>query len=582
MAFAAKGLLRCIACGSVDDVAILLDGLQAEREQGVANEVTYRHFETATRKYTVAQTLGHGPDTRNLVAAASSADLALLVLDASQGLRVHARRSTLFASLLGIRHVVLAVNKMDRVDHSQAVFERIAGEYLGLASSLGIARVDAVPVIDANGDNLIRASAAMPWYRGATLLGLLEAAPIEAQFDRAKPLRLPVQRVDRLDAGFRGIAGTLASGSVRPGERVRIMSSGRVSAVQRVVGSGADLPEAVAHQAVTLTLSDDIDVSRGDMLVDADNPPEVADRFEASLVWLHEQPLLPGRAYAMQLAARNVTATVAPLKYRINVDTLAHEPATTLAIDEVGVVALELDRKVAFDAHSENRETGGFSLIDRLTHDTVAAGMLHFALRRSHNVHWQVHEVSREARAVQKGQKACVVWFTGLSGAGKSTLADLVERRLFALGHHTYLLDGDNLRHGLNKDLGFTDADRVENIRRVTEVAAMMADAGLIVLTAFISPFRSERDRARSVLCDTGFLEVHVDAPLALVEQRDPKGLYRKARRGELRNFTGIDSPYEEPEDPELRLDTGATTADACADAVLALLRERGFLRGGV
>ncbi len=621
MAPVAKDLLRFIACGSVDDgkstllgrllfdsqtlfadqlaaldadsrrhgtrgdeldFALLLDGLQAEREQGITIDVAYRYFETATRKFIVADAPGHEQYTRNMVTGASTADLAVLVVDASQGLKVQTRRHTLLASLLGIRQVVLAVNKMDLVRHAQDTFRRIAQEYLEFATTLGIKQVDAIPVVAVHGDNLVHASAAMPWYGGATLLGLLEAAPIEAQRAQAQPLRLPVQAAIRPDAGFRGVTGTLASGTLRPGQRVRIMPSGTLSTVQRIVGWGTDLPEAVAHQAVTLTLSDAVDVSRGDMLVDAENPPEVADRFEASLVWLHEQPLLPGRAYTMKLATQTVTATVLPLKHRINVDTLAHEAATTLAMNQVGVAALELDRKVAFDAYTANRETGGFILIDRLTHHTVAAGMLHFALRRSHNVHWQSHAVHREARSLQKAQKACVVWFTGLSGAGKSTLADLVERRLFALGHHTYLLDGDNVRHGLNKDLGFTDADRVENIRRITEVAALMADAGLIVLTAFISPFRSERDAARSLLGGTGFFEVHVDAPLALAEQRDPKGLYRKARRGELRNFTGIDSPYEEPEHPELRLDTAAVPADACADAVLAMLRDRGYLRGGL
>jgi bifunctional enzyme CysN/CysC len=560
------------------DFALLLDGLQAEREQGITIDVAYRYFESATRKYIVADAPGHEQYTRNMVSGASTADLALLLVDAAEGLRPQTRRHTLLLSLLGVRQLVLVVNKMDRVGFAQPVYASIDAALRAFALALGFDSIAVVPVVAVDGDNVVRRSARMPWYDGASVLELLEAAPVAEEAAQALPLRLPVQLSVRPDAAFRGVAGTLHSGSVRVGQRVRVLPSGLETTVQRIIGAQGDCAHARAGQAVTLSFADDVDVSRGDLVCASDAAAQVADQFEATLIWLDEAPLLRGRSYLLKCGTRTAGATVAPLKYRIDVDTAAHLAASRLQINEIGVAAIELDRPLAFDPYRENRATGAFVLIDRLSQRSVAAGMLHFALRRSHNLHWQAHTVDRPARAALKGQQACVVWFTGLSGAGKSTIADRLERRLHALGHHTYLLDGDNVRHGLNRDLGFTDADRVENIRRVTEVAALMADAGLIVLTAFISPFRSERLAARQRLEAVGFVEVFVDAPLAVAEQRDPKGLYRKARAGTLRNFTGIDSPYEPPEAPELRLDSANLAADACVDAVLRCLRERGCL----
>lgn len=558
-----------------------LDGLQAECAEGITNDVTYRCFETARRKFIVADAPGDEQSTRNLVTGARTADLAVLVVDASKGLHPQTRRHTVVLSRLGIRNVILCVNKMDRVGFSQAVFEGIASEYRKFADLLSFENVSIIPVAAISGENVVHHSGAMPWSSVPPLLELLESAPLEEDRAMALPFRMPVQLVLHPNAPFRGLAGTLAGGTVRPGQAICILPGGRATRVERIVGAAGDLDFAAAPQAVTLTLADDVEVVRGDMLSSIEQAAQVADQFEASLVWLDVAPLLRGRNYLMKIASRTVTATVSPLKYRLNVDTLERLAANTLEMNQIGVAALELDQPVAFDPHAQNPDTGGFVLIDRLTNRTVAAGMLHFALRRSHNLHWQTHDVDAHARAALKGQRPCVVWFTGLSAAGKTTIANLVEKRLHALGHHTYLLDGDNVRHGLNKDLGFTPADRVENIRRVTEVAALMADAGLIVLTAFISPFRSERASARARLQGTGFIEVFVDAPLALAEQRDPKGLYKKARLGELANFTGIDSPYETPDAAELRLDTAGTDAQACAEAVIALLRERAILPSG-
>jgi bifunctional enzyme CysN/CysC len=488
------------------------------------------------------------------------------------------RRHSYLVQLIGIRKVVLAINKMDLVDHSEKVYQRIVDEYLDFAAKIGLTDVTPIPLSALRGDNMLAHSDRMPWYRGPTLMAYLETVEVDATRQQAGPLRLPVQWVNRPDLDFRGFTGMIAGGSVKPGDRIRVLPSGRASTVVRIVTADGDLPQAVAGQSVTLTLADEVDVSRGDLIAAADSPPEVADQFEASIVWMADEPLLPGRQYLLKIGTRTVGASVTEPKYKVNVNTLEHLAAKQLELNEIGVCNLALDRPVAFDPYVVNRETGGFILIDRMSNHTVGAGMLHFALRRASNIHLQHVDVDKAARARLKGQKPAVVWFTGLSGSGKSTIANLVEKKLLASGHHTYLLDGDNVRHGLNKDLGFTEADRVENIRRVAEVARLMADAGLIVMTAFISPFRAERDMARRLLDEGEFVEVHVDTPLDVAEQRDVKGLYRKARRGELKNFTGIDSPYEPPPRPELRVDTVECSPDQAADRVIVRLRDLGLI----
>jgi bifunctional enzyme CysN/CysC len=467
---------------------------------------------------------------------------------------------------------------MDLVDFSQAVFDRIVDDYRPFARQIGLDEVTAIPLSALKGDNMLRPSARTPWYQGPTLMAWLETVEVDDARLQQGPLRLPVQWVNRPDLDFRGFAGRLAGGQVKPGDRVRIQPSGRETTVARIVTADGDLPLAVAGQSVTLTLQDEVDVSRGDVISAADGPAEVADQFEATLVWMAEEPMYPGRPYLLKIGTRTVNATITEPKYRVNVNTLEKLAAKQLALNEIGEVNLALDRPVPFDPYVANRETGGFILIDRMSNATVGAGMLRFALRRSHNIHLQHVDVNKAARAVRNGQQPAIVWFTGLSGAGKSTIANLVEKRLHAMGRHTYLLDGDNVRHGLNRDLGFTEADRVENIRRVAEVARLMVDAGLIVITAFISPFRAERAMARGLVAEGEFIEVHVDTPLAVAEQRDPKGLYKKARRGDLKNFTGIDSPYEPPEAPELRVNTAASTAEDAAEQVIAHLRARGVI----
>jgi bifunctional enzyme CysN/CysC len=560
------------------DFALLVDGLAAEREQGITIDVAYRYFSTERRKFIVADTPGHEQYTRNMVTGASTADAAILLIDARKGVLTQTRRHGFLASLVGIRHVALAINKMDLVDYSEARFREIEAQFAEFATRIGLENVVCLPLAALKGDNMIVPSARTPWYRGPTLLGWLETVEIDQDRLARLPFRLPVQWVNRPNLDFRGFAGMVAGGRIRRGERVRALPSGRQSSVARIVTADGDLEEAVAGQSVTLTLADEIDVSRGDVLAAADGPAQVADQFEATIVWMGDAPLLRGRTYAMKVGAKTVAATITPLKYRINIETLEHVAAEKLDLNEIGVCEVELDQSIAFDPYAENRETGGFILIDRLTHQTVGAGMLRFALRRSHNIHVQHVDIDKARRAALKGQKPCVLWLTGLSGAGKSTLANLVEKKLHALGRHTYILDGDNVRHGLTKDLGFTAADRVENIRRVAEVAKLMVDAGLIVLTAFISPFRAERRMARSLLGEGEFIEVFVDAPLRVAEERDPKGLYRKARRGEIKNFTGIDSPYEAPEAPELRIDAAGQDAEAAAETVLATLRRLGVL----
>jgi bifunctional enzyme CysN/CysC len=563
------------------DFALLVDGLAAEREQRITIDVAYRFFTTGTRKFIVADTPGHEQYTRNMVTGASTADAAVILLDARKGVLTQTRRHSYLVSLLGIRHILLAVNKLDLVGYSREVFDAAERDYRAFAARIGLHDITCIPMSALQGDNITAHSPNTPWYSGPTLIGALEAIEV-ADDVRAGPFRLPVQWVNRPSQDFRGFSGQIAGGRVRPGDRVRILPSGQTSTVARIVTADCDLAEAAAGQSVTLTLADETDVSRGDVIAAADDPPETADQFECHLVWMSEEPMLPGRRYLLKLGARSATATVTDIKYKVNVNTLEHTAARTLQLNEIGVCTLSLDRRVAFDPYDSNRDTGGFIFIDRLTNDTVAAGLLHFALRRAGNVHWQAVQIDREARARLKGQRPAVVWFTGLSGAGKSTIANLVEQKLHSEGVHTYLLDGDNVRHGLSKDLGFTDADRVENIRRAAEVARLMADAGLIVLTAFISPFRAERQLARDLAGDGEFIEVHVDVPLAVAEERDRKGLYARARRGELPHFTGIDSPYEPPQSPELHLDaSGTVSAAESADTVVSYLRQAGLLGTG-
>jgi bifunctional enzyme CysN/CysC len=560
------------------DYALLLDGLSAEREQGITIDVSYRFFSTEKRNFIVADTPGHEQYTRNMVTGASTADLSVILIDARKGILTQTRRHSVLVWLLGIRHVVLVVNKMDLVDYSQGVFDKIEAEYRTFATELGLPDVTCIPISAVKGDNIIDRSSVMTWYEGPTLMHLLDHVEIDETRVRELPLRLPIQWVNRPNQDFRGFAGTIVGGRIRKGEAVRVQPSGRTSQVSRIVTFDGDLDEAVAGQSITITLADEIDVSRGDLIVAADQPAEVADQFEATVVWMNEAPLLPGRSYFMKIGTRTATATISPLKYKINMNTMQRLAAATLDLNEIGVCNLELDRSIPFDPYTVNRDTGGFILIDRITNDTVGAGMLHFALRRASNVQWQALDVNKAGRSAIKGQKPCVLWFTGLSGAGKSTIANLVEKRLHSMNRHTYLLDGDNVRHGLNRNLGFTEVDRVENIRRVAEVTKLMVDAGLIVCTAFISPFRAERQMARTLLEEGEFIEIFVDTSIGVAELRDPKGLYKKARRGDLKNFTGIDSPYEPPEKPELHIDTTTTTPEAAAETIVAYLADKGFV----
>jgi bifunctional enzyme CysN/CysC len=553
------------------DFALLVDGLAAEREQGITIDVAYRFFSTDKRKFIVADTPGHEQYTRNMVTGASTADAAVILIDARKGVLTQTRRHSYLVSLLGIRHVVLAINKMDLVDWSKEVFDTILAEYRDFAAQIGLTEFTAIPMSALKGDNITEPSAAAPWYDGPPLMEHLESLEV-GDDTQARAFRMPVQWVNRPNLDFRGFSGLVASGTIRPGDRIKALPSGRESTVDRIVVFGGNLPEAVAGQSVTLTLKDEIDISRGDVIAAAGAPPEVADQFEATLVWMDEEAMLPGRPYLIKIGARMVGASVTEPKYKVNVNTLEHLAAKRLELNEIGVCNLSLDAPIAFDPYKENKDLGGFILIDRLSNRTVGAGMLHFALRRSQNIHWQALDVDKAARAALKGHRGRVVWLTGLSGSGKSTIANLVEKRLYANGRHTYLLDGDNVRHGLNKDLGFTDEDRVENIRRVAEVAKLMADAGLIVLVSFISPFRAERRMARELMPEGDFVEVFVDTPLEVAEQRDVKGLYRKARAGELKNFTGIDSPYEAPEAPEIRIDTTALSPTESAERIVAWL----------
>ena len=611
-----KDLLRFITCGSVDDgkstligrllyeakmlfedqltaleanskkmgtqggnldFALLVDGLSAEREQGITIDVAYRAFTTDKRKFIVADTPGHEQYTRNMATGASTADLAVILIDARKGVLTQTRRHTFIATLLGIRHLVVAINKMDLVNYSRTVFEAIDADYRAFAKSIGASEISCIPLSALNGDNVIDPSAEMPWYHGPTLMAHLETVPVDDDLDQ-QPFRLPVQWVNRPDQSFRGFSGLVASGKIKPGDEIKVLPSARTSIVDRVVTQDGDLAEGVAGQSLTITLKDEIDISRGDIICAAQSPVLVSDQFEVEVLWMSDEEMLPGRPYIIKNGTRQITGTLDQLKYKVNVNTMEHVAAKTLALNEIGICNLELDQPIAFAPYKENRHLGSFIIIDRFTNNTVGMGLIHFALRRASNIHWQALDVSKASRAAKAKQKPCILWFTGLSGAGKSTIANLVEKRLHAGGHMTYLLDGDNIRHGLNRDLGFTDADRVENIRRVAEVARLMVDAGLIVLVSFISPFRSERLMARELVEGAEFVEIFVDTPLAEAEKRDVKGLYAKARRGEIKNFTGIDSDYEAPEFPEIRVNTVRNSAEDAANLIYDYLVKAGRL----
>ena len=603
-----KSLLRFITCGSVDDgkstligrllydskmifedqlaaletdsikhgtqgqeidFALLVDGLAAEREQGITIDVAYRFFTTEKRKFIVADTPGHEQYTRNMVTGASTADLAVILIDARKGVLQQTRRHSYLVHLLGIRHVVLAVNKMDLVGYDQATFDSIVADYRAFAQSIGITDFTAIPISGFKGDNITAASPNTPWYSGPSLIHHLETVEVDAAAAQTQPFRMPVQWVNRPNLDFRGFAGQIASGTIRPGDAVRIVPSGKTSTVKSITTFDGDLDEAVAGQSVTLTLTDEVDCSRGDLIAAAGDPPQASDQFCATFVWMDEEALKPGRGYWLKIGTQMVTATIQPPKYEIDVNSLEHLAAKTLGLNAIGVAEFATDRPIAFEPYETNRQLGGFILIDKFTNATVAAGMIAFNLRRADNVHWQPTAITRDDHAGMKNQKPRVLWFTGLSGSGKSTIANEVEKQLFVMNRHTFLLDGDNVRHGLNRDLGFTEADRIENIRRVGEVAKLMADAGLIVLTAFISPFRAEREMVRAMLPEGEFIEIFVDTPLSVAEARDVKGLYKKAREGKLKNFTGIDSPYEPPEHPEIRVNTVDMTPEEAARYII-------------
>ncbi|MGB5485027.1 sulfate adenylyltransferase subunit CysN [Parasphingorhabdus sp.] len=556
--------------GQEIDFALLVDGLAAEREQGITIDVAYRFFATEKRKFIVADTPGHEQYTRNMVTGASTADAAVILVDARKGVLVQTRRHSYLAHLLGIKNLVLAVNKMDLVDYSQDIFDRIAKEYGEFAAEIGIESFTAIPISGFKGDNITDApSANMPWYNGRALIAHLENIEIATNSAQEKPFRMPVQWVNRPNLDFRGFAGLISAGIVKKGDPVRIVPSGKNSIVKSIVTLDGELDEAVAGQSVTILLEDEVDCSRGDVIAAAGDPPEISDQFESTIVWMSDEALKPGRGYWLKLATQTVSVSVQEPKYEINVNTMEHLAAKTLELNAIGVAEVHTDKPIVFESYADSRALGGFILVDKITNATVAAGMLHFSLRRAANVHWQATTITREEHGLLKNQTPRVLWFTGLSGSGKSTIANEVEKSLNLMNRHTFLLDGDNVRHGLNKDLGFTEADRIENIRRVGEVAKLMTDAGLIVLTAFISPFRAERQMVREMLPEAEFIEIFVDTPLEVAEERDVKGLYKKARSGQLKNFTGIDSPYEPPESPEIRVNTVEMTPAEAAEHII-------------
>ena len=612
-----KSLLRFITCGSVDDgkstligrllydskmifedqldaleadskksgtqgenidFALLVDGLAAEREQGITIDVAYRYFSTEKRKFIVADTPGHEQYTRNMATGASTADLAILLIDARKGILTQTRRHSFIASSLGIRKLVLAINKMDLVDYDQSVFDTIKKDFLAFASELNKdIEIQAIPMSALAGDNITENSNATPWYSGPSLMTYLETVPVDDDKE-TRPFRMPVQWVNRPNLDFRGFSGQIASGVIRPGDKIKTLPSAKETTIERIVTQTGDLDIAVAGQSVTLTFADEVDTSRGDVICAAGEPAEVSDQFQARVMWMADDAMLRGRRYLLKIGAKTVPAQITGLKHRIDVNDLQSRPATELGLNEMGVCTISLDQAIAFDAYDVNRETGGFILIDRLTNNTVGLGLLDFALRRAANIHWQALDVDRSTLAEQKEQKPAVLWFTGLSGSGKSTIANALQKKLFAMGKHTFVLDGDNVRHGLNRDLGFTDADRVENIRRVSNVAKLMSDAGLITLVSFISPFRSERQMARNMMTNGEFVEIHVDTTLEVVEQRDVKGLYKRARAGEIKHFTGIDSPYEAPLEAEIIVNTASQSAEDAADSIIDWIKDKGML----
>jgi bifunctional enzyme CysN/CysC len=603
-----KSLLRFITCGSVDDgkstligrllydskmifedqlealqadskkvgtqgqnidFALLVDGLAAEREQGITIDVAYRFFSTEKRKFIVADTPGHEQYTRNMITGASTADVAVVLIDARKGVLTQTRRHSYLANLIGVRNFVLAVNKMDLIGYDHAKYQAIVADYRAFAESIGIKDFVALPISGLAGDNITMRLGNMPWYQGPTLIEHLETVELNTTRELSKPFRMPVQWVNRPNLDFRGFSGLIAAGSVKPGDRIRVVPSGKTSTISRIVTLDGDLDKAIAGQSTTLCFAEEIDCSRGDVIAAADDPPQSADQFECTLVWMADEAMVPGRSYWLKIGTETVTATLQQPKYQVNVNTLEHLAAKTLELNAIGVANLAVNKAIVFEPYTDSRQLGGFILIDKLSNATVAAGMVNFALRRSQNVHWQAMDVTREKRMALKNQKPAVLWFTGLSGAGKSTIANLVDKKLVRMNRHTFLLDGDNVRHGLNRDLGFTEADRVENIRRVGEVAKLMTDAGLIVITAFISPFRAERQLVREMIAAGEFFEIHIDTPLAQAESRDVKGLYKKARAGQLKNFTGIDSPYEPPEKPEIHIDTTHVSPEQAADLIV-------------
>ena len=617
LAYDRRDLLRFITCGSVDDgkstligrllydckmiaddhldvlsresktigtqkgdldFALLVDGLAAEREQGITIDVAYRYFSTRKRSFIIADTPGHEQYTRNMITGASSADLAVILVDARKGILPQTRRHSFIVALMGVRHVVLAVNKMDLVGHDRAVFDRICDEYHPFARELGITNVVAIPVSALSGANVASRAADMAWYAGPALIEHLETVEVARDL-RKKPFRVCVQWISRPDSEFRGYAGLIASGETRVGDPVLAAPSGKDARISRILVSGVESPQAVAGQSVIFTLDREIDVARGDVLCSPSHPPGVADQFNATIIWMGDDALFQGRPYLIKVGAKTLPGTITDVRHKVDVTTLEHLAAKTVGLNEIARVNIQLAQAIAFDPYEQNRDTGGFIIIDRATNATIGAGLIHFALHRSQSLQWQNIDVDKPSRARLKGHKPCVLWLTGLSGAGKSTIANAIEKKLFAAGRHTYLLDGDNMRHGLNRDLGFTEADRVENVRRVAEVSKLMVDAGLIVLVSFISPFRAERNFARSLFQPGEFLEVYVDTPLAIAEKRDPKGLYARARRGEIANFTGISSPYEPPLRPDLHIDTTRLSADEAADLLLRRLEENGIFR---